>query len=124
MFDTLYVKPLVNEADAFPWWSFFFNHFPGHRARMDTLVVDSRPLGVGLILGMSGISRLGGVSVQSPSKVRFYGAAALPALGADAPDLSVQFDARQRKWTVACDWAEGAGPMSHNFFLPFVYWAS
>ena len=80
------------------------------RAHVDVLVVDKRPLGVELILGMSGIARLGGVSVQSPSQVRFCGAAVLPPLGADAPDFSVRFDAAQRKWTVAWKWADGSGP--------------
>ena len=82
----------------------------GQRARMEVLVVDKRPLGVELILGMSGIARLGGVRVQSPSEVRFCGAAALPSLGVDAPDFNVQFDAAERKWTVTWKWAEGTAP--------------
>ena len=60
----------------------------------------------------------GGVSVQLPSEVRFCGAAALPALGADAPDFSVRFDETQRKWTVAWKWAEGVSPQCLTSSVP------
>ncbi|XP_043201309.1 uncharacterized protein LOC122370107 [Amphibalanus amphitrite] len=82
----------------------------GQRARVSVLVVSERPLGVELIIGMSGISSLGGVSVQSPSQVRFCGAAARAPLEVDAPDFSVRFDSAERKWTVAWKWADNSGP--------------
>ena len=40
---------------------------------ISVLVLGQRPLGVDLILGMSGITALGGVIVKSPSDVSFCG---------------------------------------------------
>ena len=72
----------------------------GQRARLSVLVVSERPLGVELIIGMSGISSLGGVSVQTPAQVRFCGSDAHEPLEIDAPDFSVRLDSAQREWTV------------------------
>ena len=64
----------------------------GRRASLEALVVDQRPLGAEMVLGMSGISALGGVTVRSPVRAQFCAAAARAALTVDAPDFSVQFD--------------------------------
>ena len=53
----------------------------GHRASLETLVVEKRPLGVDMVLGVAGIAALGGVTVLSPTEVRFCGAVGRPPLG-------------------------------------------
>ena len=82
----------------------------GHRAALETVVVEKRPLGVDLVLGVSEISALGGVTVLSPAEVRFCGAVCPVPLSVDAPDFSVCFDSVERKWTVAWKWSDGEGP--------------
>ena len=82
----------------------------GHRAALETVVVEKRPLSVDLVLGVSGISALGGVTVLSPAEVRFCGAVCPVPLSVDAPDFSVCFDSVERKWTVAWKWSDGEGP--------------
>ena len=73
-------------------------------------MVDQRPLGAEMVLGMSGISALGGVTVRSPVRAQFCAAAVRAALTVDAPDFSVQFDPGARKWTVAWKWTDGRAP--------------
>ncbi|KAF0307025.1 hypothetical protein FJT64_021565 [Amphibalanus amphitrite] len=69
----------------------------GHRAALETLVVEERPLGVDMVLGVSGISALGGVTVLSPSVVRFCGAVCRAPPDIETPDFRVQFNAADRK---------------------------
>ncbi|KAF0291551.1 Lysozyme C [Amphibalanus amphitrite] len=69
----------------------------GHRAALETLVVEERPLGVDMVLGVSGISALGGVTVLSPSVVRFCGAVCRAPPDIETPDFRVQFNAAARK---------------------------
>ena len=52
----------------------------GRRVTISVLVLGQRPLGVDLILGMSGIVAVGGVVVRSPSDVSFCGAACTDAV--------------------------------------------
>lgn len=86
----------------------------GQQAQLEVLVVDERPMGVDLILGMSGITALGGISVRGPSDVHFCGAASRAAShqppAVDTADFTARFDADRREWTVAWKWANGAGP--------------
>ena len=82
----------------------------GQRAALQTVVVNRRPLGVDMVLGVRGISALGGVTVLSPTEVRFCGAVSRVPLSVDAPDFSVCFDAAERKWTVGWKWSDGVGP--------------
>ena len=84
----------------------------GQRAEVSVLVLSRRPLGVDLILGMGGISALGGVVVRSPSEVAFCGGAiaAGSELAVDAPDYVVHFDPRERIWKVSWKWSNGSGP--------------
>lgn len=92
----------------------------GQRAQLHALVADKPPLGMHVVLGMSGISALGGVVVKSPSQVSFCGArqtcsaAVSSELEVDAPDFSVRFDAARRVWTVAWKWANEAAPHCLN----------
>ncbi|XP_043235723.1 uncharacterized protein LOC122388597 [Amphibalanus amphitrite] len=82
----------------------------GHRGTLETVVVEKRPLGVDMVLGIAGVSALGGVTVLSPSEVRFCGAVCSEPLGVDAPDFRVCFDSAERRWTVAWKWRDGEGP--------------
>ena len=66
----------------------------GRRAVLEALVVDQRPLGADMVLGMSGIGALGGVTVLSPDDTRFFAAGSRAPLAVDAPDFSVRFESR------------------------------
>ena len=97
----------------------------GATARVDVLVIDRPPLGLDMILGMSGISALGGVYVLTPSQLRFCGVteslqsgtddcrsvkgdSVLPEV--DTPDFNVKFDPSAKTWTVCWKWENGIGP--------------
>ena len=82
----------------------------GRRAVLEALVVDQRPLGADMVLGMSGIGVLGGVTVLSAGEARFCAAGAQAPLVVDAPDFSVQFDSETRRWMVAWKWDGGRVP--------------
>lgn len=84
----------------------------GQMAEISVLVMEKEPLGVDMILGMDGISALGGVSVKSPAEVVFCGGAVVPEadLSVDAPDYKVQFDRRERIWKVSWKWSAGSAP--------------
>ena len=73
----------------------------GQSAELDVLVMEDRPMGVDAVIGVPGISVLGGVMVGSPSDVRFCGAVCRPVPTVDTPDFTVQFDPLERSWTVA-----------------------
>ena len=84
----------------------------GQCVTLAALVVPERPLGMDLVLGMSGIAALGGVSLRTPTDVSFRVAAAVtrPGLKVDAPDFSAEFNPDSGVWTVGWKWAGGAGP--------------
>ncbi|XP_043223552.1 uncharacterized protein LOC122382380 [Amphibalanus amphitrite] len=77
-----------------------------------------------VVLGMSGITALGGVCVQTPTDVSFrVGAAAAAAAAAaapaavgsqalkvDAPDFTAEFSPDSVEWTVGWKWTGGVGP--------------
>ena len=65
----------------------------GHRASLEALVVEQRPLVVDTVLGVAGISALGGVTVISPSEIRFCGAVCRTLLNVKTSDFRVKFDA-------------------------------
>ena len=83
------------------------------RVTLEALVVPDRPLGVELILGMSGITALGGVSLRTPTDVTFRAAAGVTRareIAVDAPDFEVKFSPDSGQWTVAWKWTGGVGP--------------
>ncbi|XP_037069745.1 uncharacterized protein LOC119091199, partial [Pollicipes pollicipes] len=82
------------------------------RVTLEVLVVPGRPLCVDVVLGMNGITALGGISVRTPTDVRFYGAAAVTQRGleVDAADLTARFSGKKQAWTVAWEWKDGTGP--------------
>ena len=92
--------------------SVYVTTMTGQSAVMNVLVVSERPLGVEFVLGVSGISALGGVMIGSPSDVRFCGAVSRQCVqpAVDAPDFEAQFDPVARAWTVAWKWRDGAAP--------------
>ena len=86
---------------------------------VDALVVEKKPLGFCAILGMDGVKALGGVTVRSPSEVRFAGesegcagAVSPRDLVVDKEDFCVTFDVTRRKWTVRWKWSKGEPPNS------------
>lgn len=92
----------------------------GQSAEVNVLVLDEKPVGIEMVLGIPGISALGGVAIGSPSDVKFCGEVR-PAfaegsqddpLSVDAPDFSVRFDAKERAWTMSWKWGDGAEPAS------------
>ena len=92
---------------------------PGVRAVVvDALVVELKPLGFCAILGMDGVKALGGVTVRSPSEVRFAGEGEGCACVGGVPrdlvvekeDFGVTFDAARQRWTVGWKWSGGEPP--------------
>ncbi|KHJ40586.1 zinc knuckle [Trichuris suis] len=76
-----------------------------------------RPLGFDFILGMNGITALGGVSIDGERRVRFGGVecavicAATPAgVRLEEKDFAATFDPVARSWTAAWKWSDGEGP--------------
>ena len=49
--------------------------------KLEVLVVPERPLGVDIVLGMNGITALGGISLRTPTDVEFCAAAAVTHRG-------------------------------------------
>ena len=90
----------------------------GQSARLDVLVLEDQPMGVDMVLGVPGISALGGVTIGSPSDVRFCGTACRSVPAVDHPDFSVKFDPAERSWTVAWKWQNGVEPACLNNRVP------
>lgn len=89
------------------------DHHRDQRIVLAALVVPERPLGVDMVLGMSGITALGGISLRTPTDVRFCAAAAevcCQDVAVDAADFAARFSAGSGEWTVAWKWAVGSGP--------------
>ena len=82
----------------------------GQTAEVNVLVLEEPPMGLDLVIGVPGISALGGVTVGSPSDVRFCGAACRSVPTVDTPDFTVKFDPVEKSWTVAWKWRDGAEP--------------
>lgn len=94
-------------------------------AQLAALVVDRHPLGLDMILGMSGIMALGGVYVLTPSELRFCGTTettvprasmclateSIPApLVVDTADFTARFNPNEKIWTVSWKWRNRNGP--------------
>lgn len=79
-------------------------------------VTTAKPLGFMVILGMDGITALGGVAVDAQNNVRFgiekpeICAAADTVVRVDEPDFCATYDPLSRSWTAAWKWSEGKEP--------------
>ena len=71
--------------------------------KTNVLVVNSKPLGFNLLLGMDVIKKLGGVHIDEGGKAHF--AEAAHTLGAtielEQPDFRAEFDQHTKSWTVS-----------------------
>ena len=80
--------------------------------KMNVLVVNSKPLGFDLLLGMDVIKKLGGVHIDEGGKEHF--AVAAHTLGAtielEQPDFRTEFDQRTKSWTVSWKWSGDQPP--------------
>ena len=105
---------------------------PGCRAvEVSALVIRERPLGFVVIAGMDAVQSLGGVTVRSPSDVRFgcesFGSSASDVqfgrrsvacaatgeettLKIEKEDFVVTFDPTRRRWVMSWKWAGGRPP--------------
>ena len=75
-------------------------------------MVNSKPLGFDLLLGMDVIKKLGGVHIEEGGKAHF--AEAAHTLGAtielEQPDFRAEFDQRTKSWTVLWKWSGDQPP--------------
>ena len=75
--------------------------------KTNVLVVNSKPLGFDLLLGIDVIKKLGGVHIDEGGKVHF--AETAHTLGAtielEQPDFWTEFDQRTKSWTVSWKWS-------------------
>ena len=80
--------------------------------KTNVLVVNSKPLGFDLLLGMDVIKKLGGVHIDEGGKAHFDEAA--HTLGVtielEQPDFLAEFDQRTKSWTVSWKWSGDQPP--------------
>ena len=80
--------------------------------KTNVLVVNCKPLGFDLLLGMDVIKKLGGVHIDEGGKAHF--AEAAHTLGAtielEQPDFRAKFDQRTKSWTVSWKWSGDQPP--------------
>lgn len=92
---------------------------------VDVCVVDLKPLGYDFVLGMNGISSLGGVSISSSGGVSFGGDRKLmrsecslgnahglcaSALAVEQKDFRISFEAERKAWIAEWRWLGGVAP--------------
>ncbi|XP_043217877.1 uncharacterized protein LOC122379609 [Amphibalanus amphitrite] len=101
----------------------------GPAVTLSAVVVPDKPLGVDMLVGMTGIAALGGVTVRAADDVVFgaserpdvavpgpggvpprCSAVTPPALTVEERDFTVTYDAKSQHWTVAWKWRNGAEP--------------
>ena len=91
----------------------------GVYAFVEVLVVSTRPLNFNFILGMNGVSAFRGVTVRTPSDVRFgVEECAMSSAVADVAtdyvidekDFTVTYDVAAKKWTLSWKWCDGQEP--------------
>ena len=91
----------------------------GAEAEVDALVVDFKPLGLDCILGVDGISALGGVTISSCS-VNFgasqlrQGGVCAAAMEIDRQDFKAFYSEKLRTWTVSWQWTEEPGELANK----------
>ena len=75
-------------------------------------MVNSKPLGFDLLLGMDVIKKLGGLHIDEGGKAQFPKAAL--ALGAtielEQPDFCAEFNQRTKSWAVSWKWSGDQPP--------------
>ena len=80
--------------------------------KTDVLVVNSKPLGFDLLLGMDVIKELGGVHIDKRGRVHFSEVAL--TLGAtiklEEPDFYAEFNRCTKSWTVSWKWSDDQPP--------------
>lgn len=81
----------------------------GREAVVEAFVVDFKPLGLDVILGMTGIAALGGVTICPPNKIKIGTSdgqvcAAAASLSIDRPDFKATFSEEGAAWTVRWCW--------------------
>ena len=80
--------------------------------KTNMLVVNSKPLGFDLVLGMDVIKKLGGLHIDERGKAHF--AEAAHTLGAtielEQPDFRAEFDQHTKSWTVSWKWSSDQQP--------------
>ena len=80
--------------------------------KTNVLVVNSKPLGFDLLLGMDVIKKLGGMHIDEGSKAHF--AEVAHTLGAtielEQPDFRAEFDQCTKSWTVSWKWSGDQPP--------------
>ena len=80
--------------------------------KTNMLVVNSKPLGFDLLLGMDIIKKLGGMHIDEGGKAHF--AQAAHTLGAtieiEQPDFCAEFDQCTKSWTVSWKWSGDQPP--------------
>ena len=82
---------------------------------VDVYVVSYKPLGFDCILGVNGISALGGVLILPSLATRFGScgeAVCAAVLHIDEPDFTVQYDETDKAWTVIWKWTNDAEPVA------------
>ena len=82
---------------------------------VDVYVVSYKPLGFDCILGVNGISALGGVLILPSLATRFGScgeAVCAAVLHIDEPDFTVQYDETEKAWTVTWKWTNDAEPVA------------
>ena len=93
----------------------------GVEAMVEALIVDFKPLGMDCILGMTGITALGGVTICPPDRAKFGAndsealtCAAAADLRVDRPDFTATFSAERAAWTVSWHWDEEPGKLQNG----------
>ncbi|KAK4319771.1 hypothetical protein Pmani_009323 [Petrolisthes manimaculis] len=88
----------------------------GVSTEVKVFVVNTNPLGFPFILGMNGVTALGGVTVSAHRKVRFgvedisVCAAARASINVNEKDFSATYDTARNTWTAAWKWSGGEEP--------------
>ncbi|KFD63395.1 hypothetical protein M514_24416 [Trichuris suis] len=88
----------------------------GDPVTIEGVIADKKPLGFDVIIGMNGISALGGVTVNAQGQVQFGTAKAVVVASAhscirvDEKDFVATYDPATNTWTTAWKWASAGRP--------------
>ena len=98
----------------------------GPSVSVSALVMRNRPLGFDFVMGMSGISVLGDVTVRSLDDVKFgveesevvSVAGSALSTNVEERDFTVTYDNKTNKWTMLWKWNSGVGPQHLQNTVP------